>query len=65
MIMNDKTSFQLLDISKKSYVEVKRFRMLITEITNPVFMEDIFHYCQSKSHKAIKVLTFGIPYRKI
>ena len=52
----DKTYFQLLDISKKPSMEVKRLRILITEIfktlndSNPVFMKDIFHYCQSKSH---------------
>ena len=38
-------------------MEVKRFRILITEIfktlndSNAVFMNDIFHYCQNKSHK--------------
>ena len=38
-------------------MEVKRLRILITEIfktlndSNPVFMKDIFHYCQIKSHK--------------
>ena len=53
----DKTYFQLLDISKKPSMEVKRLRILITEIfktlndSNPVFMKDIFHYCQNKSHK--------------
>ena len=53
----DKTYFQLLDISKKPSIEVKRLRILITEIfktlhdSNPVFMKDIFHYCQNKSHK--------------
>ena len=40
----------------KPSMEVKRLRILITEIfktlndSNPVFMKDIFHYCQSKSH---------------
>ena len=53
----DKTYFQLLDISKKPSMGVKRLRILITEISktlndsNPVFMNDIFHYCQSKRHK--------------
>ena len=53
----DKTYFQLLDISKKRSMEVKRFRILIAEISktlndsNPVFMKDIFHDCQSKSNK--------------
>ena len=53
----DKTYFQLLDIFKKPSVEDKRLRILITEIfktlndSNPVFMKDIFHYCQNKSHK--------------
>ena len=53
----DKTYFQLLDISKKPSMEVKRLRILITEIfktlndSNPVFMKDIFYYCQTKSHK--------------
>ena len=51
----DKTYFQLLDISKKPSMEVKRLRILITEIfktlndSNPVFMKDIFnyfHYCK-------------------
>ena len=38
-------------------MEFKRLRILITEIfktlndSNPVFMKDIFHYCQNKSHK--------------
>ena len=51
----DKTYFQLLDISKKRSMEVKR--LLITEVfktlnySNPVFMKDIFCYCQNKSHK--------------
>ena len=79
----DKTYFQLLDISKKPSMEVKRLRILITEIfktlndSNPVFMKDIFHYCQNKSHKKYSsqdmeitafvslVLTFGILYQKI
>ena len=53
----DKTYFKLLDISKKPSMEVKRLRILITEIfktlndSNSVFMKDIFHYCQIKSHK--------------
>ena len=53
----DKTYFQLLDISKKPSMEVKTLPILITEIfktlhdSNPVFMKDIFHYCQNKSHK--------------
>ena len=53
----DKTYFQLLDISKKPSMEVNRLQILITEIfktlhdSNPVFMKDIFHYCQNKSHK--------------
>ena len=53
----DKTYFQLLDISKKPSMEVKRLRILITEIfktlhdSNPGFMKDIVHYCQNKSHK--------------
>ena len=52
----DKKCFQLLDVSMKPSMEVKRFRILITEMfrtlndSNPVFMKDIFHYCQSKSH---------------
>ena len=59
-ILNDydkKLHFQLLDISKKPSMEVKRLRILITEIfktlndSNLVFMKDIFHYCQNKSHK--------------
>ena len=59
-IMNDydKTHFQLLDISKKPSTEVKRIRILTDNRnfktlndSNPVFMKDIFHYCQSKSHK--------------
>ena len=35
---------------------VKRLRILVTEIfktlndSNPVFMKDIFYYCQNKSH---------------
>ena len=51
----DKTYFQLLDISKKPYMEVKKLGILITEIfetlnhSNPVFRKDIFHYCQNKS----------------
>ena len=38
-------------------MEVRRLRILITQIfkilnaSNPVFMKDIFHYCQSKRHK--------------
>ena len=50
----DKT---LLDISKKATMEVKRLRILITGIfkilndSNPVFLRDIFNYCQNKSHK--------------
>ena len=54
---NDKTHFQLLDISKKPFMEVKKLRILITEIfktlndSNPVFMTNIFHYCQKKSRK--------------
>ena len=51
----DKTYFQLLGISKKPSMEVKILRILITFKTlfdsNPVFMKDIFHYCQNKSHK--------------
>ena len=53
----DKTYFQSLDISKKPSMETKRLRILITEIfktlndSNSVFMKDIFHYCQNKSHK--------------
>ena len=53
----DKTYFQLLDISKKPSVEVKRIRIKITEIlktlhdSNSVFMKDNFDYCQNKSHK--------------
>ena len=53
----DKTYFQLLDISKKPSMEVKRLRILIKEIfetlndSNSVFMKDIFHYCQNKSRK--------------
>ena len=53
----DKTYFQLLDISKKPSMEVKRLRKLTTEIfktlneSNPVLMKHIFHYCQNKSHK--------------
>ena len=53
----DKIYFQLLDISKKPPMEVKRLRILIAEIfktlhaSNPVFMKDIFHCCQNKSHK--------------
>ena len=51
----DKTYFQLLDISKKPYMEVRKLGILITEIfetlnhSNPVFRKDIFHYCQNKS----------------
>ena len=50
----DKTHFQLLDISKKPSMEIKRLRILITKIfktlkdSNPVFMKDIFHYCERK-----------------
>ena len=50
----DKKHFQLLDISKKPSMEIKRLRILITKIfktlkdSNPVFMKDIFHYCQRK-----------------
>ena len=57
----DKIYFQLLDISKKPSTEVKRLRILITEIFKtlndsvPVFMKDIFHYCQNKSHKKHKL----------
>ena len=53
----DKTYFQLLDISKKPSMEVKRLRILITEIFKtlhdsiPVFMKNIFYYCQNKNHK--------------
>ena len=53
----DKTYFQLVDITKKPSMEVKRLRILITEIfktlnnSNPVFMKDMFHYCQNKNHK--------------
>ena len=53
----DKTDFQLLDISKKPSMQVKRLRILITEIfktlndSSSVFIKDIFHYCQNKSHK--------------
>ena len=53
----DKAYFQLLDISKKPFMEVKRLRILIVEIfktlhdLNPIFMKDIFHFCQNKSHK--------------
>ena len=53
----DKTYFQLLDISKKPSMEVKRLRIVIVEIfkrlhdLNPIFMKDIFHYCQNKSQK--------------
>ena len=53
----DKTYFQLLDISKKPSIEIKKLRILITEIfktlndSNPIFMKDIFHYCQNISHK--------------
>ena len=53
----DKTHFQLLDISKKPSIEIKKLRILITEIfktlndSNPIFMTDIFHYCQNVSHK--------------
>ena len=53
----DKTYFQLLDISKKPSMEVRKPRLLITEIfktlndSNPVFVKDIFHDCQKKSHK--------------
>ena len=58
-ILNDyhKTYFQLLDISKKPSIEAKRLRILITKIFKtlhdsvPVFMKNIFHYCQNKSHK--------------
>ena len=58
-ILNDygKTYFQLLDISKKASMEFKRLWILITKIFKtshdsiPVFMKDIFHYCQNKSHK--------------
>ena len=38
-------------------MEVKRLRILIVEIfktlhdSNPIFIKDIFHYCQNKSHK--------------
>ena len=38
-------------------MKAKRLRILIVEIfktlhdSNPVFMKDIFHYCQNKSHK--------------
>ena len=52
----DETYFQLLDISKKQSMEVKRLQILIKEIfktlndSNPIFMNDIFHYCQNKSH---------------
>ena len=48
----DKTYFQLLDISEKPSMEVKRLRIIITEMfktlnySNPVFMKDILHYCQ-------------------
>ena len=54
---SDKKHFRLLDISKKPSIEVKRLQILITEIfktlndSNPVFMKDIFHYRQNKSHK--------------
>ena len=47
----DKIYFQLLGISKKPSMEVKRLLILITKIlkalnnSNPVFMKDIFHYC--------------------
>ena len=53
----DKTYFQLLDISKKPFMEVKRLQILMAGIfktlhdSNPVFIKDIFHYCQNKSHK--------------
>ena len=53
----DKTLFQLLDISKELSMEVKRLRVLVTEIlktlndSNPVFMKDIFSYCQNKNHE--------------
>ena len=56
--MNDnETYFQLLEISKKPAMKVKRLQILITEIfkasnySDPVFMKDIFHYCQNKSRK--------------
>ena len=54
---HDKTYFQLLDISKKPFMEVKRLQMLMAGIfktlhdSNPVLIKDIFYYCQSKSHK--------------
>ena len=44
-------------ISTKPSMEVKRLQILITEIfktlndSDTVFMKDIFHYCQNKSHK--------------
>ena len=41
----DNTYFQVLDISKKPSMDVKTLND-----SNPVFMKDIFHYCQSKSH---------------
>ena len=53
--------FQLLGISKKPSVEVKRLRILIPEIfktlndSNPVFMKDIVYYCQNKSHKMLNL----------
>ena len=42
----DNTYFQVLDISKKPSMDVKTLND-----SNPVFMKDIFHYCQNKSHK--------------
>ena len=49
--------FQTIDISKNPSMEVKRIRVLVTEIikklndSNPVFMKDIFQFCLNKSHK--------------
>ena len=56
--MNDNGTYvQLLNISKKPAMKGRRLQILITEIfkvsnySDPVFMKDIFHYCQNKSHK--------------
>ena len=49
----------------KPSMEVKKLRMLITETSktlndsNPVFMKDVFHYCQSKNHKKHNVHVHG------
>ena len=64
----DKTYFQLLDIPKKPSMEVKRLRILITEVfktlnnSNPVFMEDIFHYCQKKALRSITLMYIAVTY---